>query len=529
MRVLLIICFLLSAVNLCSASRDHKKKSFKQDKKKAELISKDKQKLSKLSIQAKRMLNEGEGHRNHSNISGSVNKFQAHCPICQNEFSAIYIDRQPPEKGMDADFCKHTYNPSAYDFNMWSCTKCGYSNFPHIFHEKPKAFDDPKFSEKAKSTLRQLFIQYMGIDVNKLGYNLDQADVPTFMKYFLFKLSIPSSEFSNKLLGDFHLHYSWIHRQRFLAPIANPNLSLTISIFNEKVKNYAKRLKVHKITSKPELVLAFLQQEKFDPDQNTEICLALHYRAKCYDRMGNPKMAMHLMKEAIAKTLDPNLRKILISKKRTLLDEFEQSKLALKYIKLALRENAYGKETPQFIYLIGQLSKRIGLENLANLWINSSLKLLINYSEPIHALAKKELSKLPEFIDHENFEMDKILISSTINNYENQYIDEDNKNNPKFELKEVNMWLSAMEKACIKYYTELDFDPKNLKELIDVGLLKSHPKLSSEAIKFFKIEVNSKKTNASTRYKLSSIIPYEDSEGLFWPSITNGKISRLRQ
>ena len=186
-----------------------------------------------------------------------------------------------------------------------------------------------------------------------------------------------------------------------------------------------------------------------------------------------------------------------MTKKRTLLDEFEQSKLALKYIKLALRENAYGKETPQFVYLIGQLSKRIGLDNLAHMWINASLELLKSYSTPIHDLAKSELAKLPEFIDHEDFEMDRILISSTINRYKDRYIDGDSRNNPKFDLKNINIWLSAMEKACIRYYTELDFDPKDLKELVEVGLLKSHPKLSSEAIKFLLKQLFNVKINKS--------------------------------
>jgi hypothetical protein len=532
MRFILFICLLLSTIVEVSASKNQKKRNFHQDKKdesKKEITKEEKEQLSKLSIRAKRMLIEGEGFRNSTNISGTVSHYQTQCPICSHTFKAMYVARQLPEKGMDPDFCKHTANPSAYDYNIWTCSSCGYSNFPHIYHIKPKAFENPEFSKKQKETMRQLFIKYLGVDVNKLGYSLDQADIPTFMKYFLFKLSIPESKFSNRLLADFHLHYSWVHRQRFLSPIVHPNLSIPVSVFNEKLKTYAKRTKIHNITSKPELVLTFLKQARLDADQNTEIGLSLHYQAKCWDRLGHPKISMHLMKKAIASTINSNLRKILINKKRILVDEFEQSKLALKHIKLALRENAYGKETPQFVYLVGQLSKRLELNNLAHLWIDASVKLLPYTSKPTLNLAQKQKTKLPLFLDNESLDMDRILINTIVREYSEKYIEGDQQNNPKFELKEVNNWLYAMEKACVKYYTELDFDPKNLKELVEVGLLKSYPRLSKEAIRFFKVEINQKNAIATNRYKLSSIIPYEDKEGLFWPSISHGKISRLRQ
>jgi hypothetical protein len=530
MRLFLTFCIVLSAVFVGEASRTHKKKNFhleKKEKEKPKITETEKKHINKLSIQAKRMLMEGEGFRSYSNISGKIAYYKATCPVCENVFKAITVDRQLPEKGMDADYCKHSKNLSAYDFKIWTCCSCGYSNFPHLFRQKPKAYDDAKFKKSIHIALKTLFIKNMGIDINKLGYNLDQSDIPTFMKYFLFKLNIPKGDFSNKILADFHLHYSWIHRQRFLAPIAHPNLSIPISVFNEKLRNYAKRNKVNHISSSPSLVLQFLQQVKFSPSQNIEGSLALHFKAKCMNRLGRPKLAMQLMKEAIAFTIDSNLRRILINKKRILLDEFEQSKLALKHIKLALRENAYEKETPQYVYLIGQLSKRLELNNTANLWLNASVKLLKNYSDPSYELAKTELRQLPPFIDQDQFEMDKILIQTIISDYTKEYIKGD-KNTPKFSLDEVHLWLVAMERACLKYYTELDFDPKNLKELVDVGLLTKHPKLTGETIKYFKVEIDDKSTMAKKRFKLSSVIPFEDKDGLFWPSINNGKISRVR-
>lgn len=518
--------FLLSIVIYSVDAKTHEKinkKShvLKEHKKKEEEAKKE---LSKLQLKAKRMMHEGEGHRDYKNISGKVKTHYAKCPVCDNSFQALYVERQLSEKGMDPDLCKHSKYPSAYDFNLWCCSRCGYSHYAHLFHIKPKAFEDKSFEDHIRKKLKQLFIVNLGTDINKIGFSLDQRDIPTYIKYHLCAQHLYKQEYPPELYADFHLKYSWVHRIRFGSSIVDPSISLPVSVMNEQLVKYAKRQKVDNITSHPSLIEDFLMQLEIEDDEIIHRALKKFYLSKIKNRMGNPHFAMKLIKEGISLSLNTKLRNILIDKKRILTDEFNQSKLALKNIKIALQENAYKKDTPQFIYIAGMIHKRLGLNNTAYLYLSSSQNDLKNYSEPLYLLAQKQIDEIKIYDPDAGLEIDRILIHNALRNY-HQLL---KSSTPAFRLQEVQRILIGLEKASMKYFTELDFDPQSLKELKDVGLLSSYPELDQETLKYFKLKILKDQNVTHGRFLLSSTIPFEDENGLFWPSIQQGKLKRTR-
>ena len=105
--------------------------------------------------------------------------------------------------------------------------------------------DPPEpFSEEAIETLRgtmiALQIQHLGINHQKLGYKVDQEDIPTVVKYSPHgKVDRPTLNLDENIMADFYLNFAWCQRRQTLRPhrLSHPYPTPS-DLINERLLDY---------------------------------------------------------------------------------------------------------------------------------------------------------------------------------------------------------------------------------------------------------------------------------------------------
>ena len=170
---------------------------------------------SQLKLRAQNMILEGEGQRNISTFDEQSSTLKISCISCGNNFMAVNTDLHAADRGMDRDFCCHSNNKSSYDFNVWTCSKCGYSNHKSFVSFGPTtAFTDAE-KEAIKAQWVTVFLETLGVNLIQYAAPISQEDIPSFLKYQMMLSILPKLNLPWKVKADFpNSEYNDLQYQR---------------------------------------------------------------------------------------------------------------------------------------------------------------------------------------------------------------------------------------------------------------------------------------------------------------------------
>ena len=527
-----LLCFLtfqslseLSAKGIPKRSKKEKEVSEKEP-------SRDEMKLR---MKAQQMIMEGEGTRSTLKIEGNVKRLLVDCPLCDHKFKTIHVDKQMQSKGVDRDFCKHTYRKSAIDFDLWCCPSCGYTHLKNFFPLKVSDEFKEKNADKIKLAFNERLRQSTGLNINKLGFTLDQEDISTAIKFSQMEMVLDELKLSNLLKADFHLRFAWSERIRLCQPISEPVLSSSIGIILERLKLYQIDNKIERITSDPKATLIFLAQLKELRKTPVMEFLCLIYEAQQWDRLGQVGRAKQLLKDAMKNAPSEKSRRVPMFKLKVLENELSHIKEALISYKEAIKENDPDLDLQSIPFLIGELNRRVGFYPEAKAWIESALAQTPAKGETafLNKWIFNTFTSLPQPIDEQANDSEKILIAKVehmATAAKNKKTAQENGDIPvNYEQDTIDDWLERVHKATVYYYKEFNIDPDNVQELSELGLFKNDPRLEKEASKLFRLKISKAEFNPLTRYQVNCTISFHDENGYYWPSLIDGQIQKSRQ
>lgn len=502
--------------------------------KKLKITEEKKENDGRLLIAAKRMMKEGEGQRDWSKISGEVSLHQTTCPVCEIKFQAYYVTRQLPEKGMDSDFCKHANYESAYDLNVWCCPKCGYANFSNFFENASVDFLDKAFKEKILAQFRSVFRSQLEVLIEKMDYYLDQRDIPTNIKYKQMKMIVHHLDLPWKIKANFYLQYAWTERMRFVAPIVSSRMSLAKSNMNRKLKWFEKMQKVERVVFKPWEALDFVAKVQKETTETNEKMLLNLFEAAQWDRLGFPNQSFALLKKTMQLNVHKKAKDLVRFKKEVLMHEISLLKEASICIREALKGKEYSsiENLHQFTYLLAELYRRLHLMIESKAWFEHVQKESKSVAPNIFLMVNRQIELLPKGLDASDAEETELILISAVEHHIQDLVKKQkqspNFQNLKYEENKIETWLIILDKVVSHYYKEFEFDPNGIKELVALGLLKNYPELEKIANQYFSLEINKKDQRMLGRYRIVSLLPYEDKEGRYWPLISEHKLSKER-
>lgn len=492
--------------------------------------------VGKLKLAAQKMLVEGEGQRMKDVQMVGATQQQVLCPVCSQSFGVLQVPRQPLQRGIDRDFYRHHMGLSELDFDVWCCPSCGYANFSMLFALPVDPVVKDHVNVDNKTLLQDMFKEQMGVDITKFGFILDQTDIPSSIKYEMMNRILHLYPLGAYRRYRFYLQYAWIERSRLLAPIQNTSLSVAISILNHRLEFYKKEMDQKEITSDPQAVLDFFDtvegERKLDAEDRVVLAI---YQAGQADRLGNPRHAMELLKKAEKLHINKEVLQTLRAKRVMLQHEYELIKEAL----MALREcfvEPQAIETsrwPEHIYLVGELSRRLGLFEEARIWLKQ-VQSIIEDGHPLKAWAREQLEVLPEAIlnlaSGKELESERTLVETLCAQYRLRRDKEGPAREEEHEVSQIGDWLFVLNEAVQIFRREFDIYPGGIDELIEVGLLKTHAGLEKIAGKKFHLVILPVTTSSKIEYFIFSKDFYMDEQGKYWPSINSLKsIEQLRQ
>lgn len=477
-----------------------------------------------LKLRAQNMILEGEGQRNISSFDEKSSTLKIPCTVCSNVFLAVNTNLHPADRGMDRDFCCHSKSKSSYDFNIWTCTKCGYSNHKSFFSFGTKAAMTETELASIKDMWVALFLETLGVNLLQYGAPVDQEDIPSFLKYQMMFKILPKLDLTWKVRADFFLNFAWIERMRLCAPIMSPTLSTTISSINDALKDYEKANKIDLVVSKPKECLVFLDtlEDRAKNDISYRFLIKL-YQASQMNRLGLTGRAHELLKEAVLLDIDASWRNIANFKIKVLLHEIALLKEAVIAMKEAIKAGEYqGEECASVIYLCGELQRRIGLFAEADAWFVAAQDI----SSPLlKEWAKEQRQSYPKSLVHPVSDGENILIHKAMQLAREADLA------PTFTPQSLSherakKWLEALDMASINYFRRYGIDPDSLEELFDLDLLKIQPDLPKDALRFFNMRADKKSIDPSIRYSFDCLIPFSDGSQFFLLSSNKGVISK---
>ncbi len=494
----------------------------------------EQKKLSKLEISAQQMQTEGEGRRSRSDISGKVEEKEVVCPICDLKMPVWIVERQLAEKGVDRDFCKHSKARSAYDFDVWCCPRCGYAAFGQLFQRTAESALKEKVVRESTPALRQLFKRQLNVDIEKFGFQLDQMDIPTIIKYHMMEHVLEDLGASDYEKARFYLQFAWAERQRLLAPVSHPALSVAVSTFNTRWEAYKKSTDSPDLIRDPAEVAAFLDGVEGGGKLNDEERLLLAiYRAGQTDRLGFPARSRQLLEDAGRLTMPAEVLAVARFKREVLEHEFELMKKALVLLKEALRRREIPVDRrPEHIYLVGELSRRIGLFPEARVWFDLVARVLPEGSalktwsgEQGKLLSPQEKAETSPALDAEMSFAGKIQRELA----EDQRAASDQHKALDKEMENTEEWLRTLSRAVEVYHMEYDAYPADLNELVSLGILHEHQRLETVAAERFVLAVNSHARGEENAFRITCRLPQRDGEGLYWVTVNSQHaLERLR-
>ncbi len=475
----------------------------------------------KLKLHVRKMLTQGEGFQM-DRQGNSLIKIQ--CPNCQDIITVINQEKSNPTRGIDRDFCKHTRKKTQNDLDIWSCPNCGYSHHKSFFINPPSTSLSEDEQSELKGFMISLHLEHLGINVHQLGYQMEQEDIPTVIKYTLMEKLLPKLDCSAKTKADFYLNFAWCERRRLCSPISSPSLSNTLGLINEELNNIASRDDVVNITSQPQIVISALHEI-----QAMHRGALLQFTCQLLeidqlDRLGHRGHAIAKARTSIQGNNPKELRALAKFKYDRLINETSHLKECLIHMKDAIRKNEYSfNELSSCIYLIGELHRRVGLYDEAKLWLTKACSI---GPQTLRTWASEQLSSLPQVAINKVSEGESILLHTAIARLKTLKPVSPNIPPSSLSHRLAKRWMESLHLACTKYHDLYQIDPESLNELFHLELLKGQPNLQLDSLRYFQLEIDKNSLSPSSRYTIKCILPFKDSLGFFSSSYKQGSFQR---
>lgn len=502
--------------------------SKQEDKKKNK--EEEKKKVSHLRMTAQRMATEGEGKRSRSMVAGKVTEHKVVCPACQFEFAAWDVDAQDFGRGIDRDFCKHSSEMSADDLDVWCCARCGYAALKTHFAIPL----EPAFVQEVPKRITPFFLditrRQLGLDLLNVGFFLDQPDMPSIIKYHMMEQCLGGRNYSSFQKMRFYLQFAWTERRRLISPITNAALSIKISIMQNRLLAYKKKVsREDEPAMEPEELLEFLDytEKNFTLDRDDRLLLTI-YKAGQLDRLGFCADALKHLGEMEKLEFDKGVRDTLAFKKSVLEHEFELLKKALVFLHEAMRDGEVPADRiPEYAYLCGELDRRIGLTAEASLWLDMA-ETITREPELLHTWVREQKSLLPPKAGdkaEKSTEVEALLVERMRGEYLSYLGTAPKKEaDPAArELRETEARLGIIQRAIEEYRKAFDTYPSGLQEIKDVELLRDHADLERTVLERFALILNPLPRPGENSYLVASRIPFLDSLGKYWPAMGSGQ------
>lgn len=474
---------------------------------------------------AREMMAEGEGLKLRRPFAGEATSLEAKCPVCDNKFSAYHITDAKADRGIDRDFCRHSKYKSNVDLDIWTCTQCGYSHFKNFFNMALKPQLPEKVIERQKAFLSQLFVKALGVNVRKLGFQIDQQDIPKSIKFALMESLLPYLDLAWKVRADFHLRYAWAQRIRATEPLRSPYMSGSLGSINSALQVFEKRHSLEPIVADPAQVMLFLDEYEEKETSSQSIFLARVLRSAQLNRLGFLHGASEEIKEAVLMKNPEPIRKVAVFRNQLLESQIKHLKEAVVATKESLRVEEHTKEELlSTIYMLGELQRRIGLFAESEIWFKTYLDL---EEAPLRSWVEEQLSSLPKARGLAP-DSEKVLAQTVSDRYLELKKEDSGEMDPsQITHDQVRRWLSEINIAAVTYHRKYKLDPENLMELFQLGYLKGQPDLETKHLRFFQLKSNDASPLASTRYTVNCLLPLFDDQGSFMAASSRGRLIRI--
>ncbi len=278
------------------------------------------------------------------------------CPVSGHSFFGLEIRAVNTLKHRDGDFLLRAEGGNQYATWVWTCPFCFFSARPDAFLYGAEVDFDPSS------------IETMELNQETRESDRVQLLIPPGLKYrnataYYFSIGEPPYE-----LGVLQLHASWAVRMSTVSMPKGP--------LGTWWKSYLKITEEGDYTSEETQLLAIAEdlREKLrgadDPGKRIELMYIL---ASTLRRAGEHKQAVPILKELFSIPEIGEIRPAAAQELDLAITEAAFQKQAVRYFMEAVQlKETLPNDKLQSIYLIGELSRRLGMYDQAKAWFEKS-------------------------------------------------------------------------------------------------------------------------------------------------------------
>jgi tetratricopeptide (TPR) repeat protein len=277
---------------------------------------------------------------------------QAVCPVSGHDFFGLNILAVNTLKHRDGDFLLRAEGGNQYATWIWSCPYCFFSARPEVFSGDVAVDFDPSSIEKARLS-----------DATREGERV-QLRIPSDIKFrnaasYYYAIGKPPY-----FLGVLYLHGSWAVRME--------KVSIPPGYIGAWWKSYMKASGEDDRASEEQLLLAVSEdlEANLKAQEGTEEELKLSFLlASTLRQAGEHHKATPILREVLESSDSRDLSDSATRELELAAAEAAFQTEALRYFKEALQfEETLPEDRLQSIYLVGELSRRLGDYESAEIW-----------------------------------------------------------------------------------------------------------------------------------------------------------------
>ena len=301
------------------------------------------------------------------------------CPVSGHGFFGMSVEGVNTLKHRDGDFLLRVEGGNHYATRVWCCPYCFFSAYPEVFVEEREIDFDPESIEKAPL----LWEAQESENVQKL--------IPIRVKYgnaaaYYYSIGKPPY-----FMGVLNLQGAWASR---LAKVSLPRKSM--SVWHEL---YLPMLKSEVERSEEEMLEQMVEQlrDRLDSaESETEVDRLTLLLASALRQSGGHRHAVPLLKGLVSEGSSPEISRAAGDELELAESERRFQEEALRYFKEAVKlEETLEEDRLQSIYLIGELSRRLGYFKQAEEWFERAEKTPMpqRWARHLLAIQKKKLAR----------------------------------------------------------------------------------------------------------------------------------------
>jgi tetratricopeptide (TPR) repeat protein len=278
------------------------------------------------------------------------------CPVSGHGFFGMKVSGVNTLKLRDGDFLLRVEGGNHYATRVWSCPYCFFSAYPEVFEQGEQIDFDPMSIEKAPLTWEAQESQNA------------QRLIPVAVKYrnaAAYYYSIGKHPY---FMGFLNLQGSWASR---LANVSLPRGAMGVwhQVNMRMIKADEHNSEEEKLEAMAEAFRAELESAESEAEQD-ELTLLL---ASALRQSGQHRHAIPLLRDLLTRTPPGPFATAASDELELAVSERDFQREALRYFKEAVKlKETLPEDRLQSIYLIGELSRRLGDFKQAEKWFKKS-------------------------------------------------------------------------------------------------------------------------------------------------------------